>query len=119
MNGLNKYKSFIDGLVSRRSSALAKRIQNGHVPIEAENGHKINQLLAKLTNEEREVVASMIQRGKDDGIHTVLSYLSEEMLIRGLELVQDGVMLPKDPFETEIFFDWIARRDGKKWPDEQ
>jgi hypothetical protein len=114
-NGLELYQNFVDGLAKRREGTFPKWIQEKGWPTLPEN-QQINALLSKLTPEEKEVVARIARAARDDGIHDTLVFLQEQMDLRNLRLVMDGVELPVSPYHTEIFWDWVARADGAPWP---
>ena len=54
----------------------------------------------------------MLQDEHDAGVHETLTYLEPYSLSR------DGVPLAFEPFDTEMHYDFVARRDGATWPDE-
>jgi hypothetical protein len=114
-NSLELYRDFVDGLVKRREGVLPKWIREKGWPALPEN-EQINALLSKLTPEEKEVVARIARAARDDGIHDTLVFLQEQMDLKNLRLVMDGVELPVSPHDTEIFWDWVARADGAPWP---
>lgn len=59
----------------------------------------------------------MIQGAKESGIHDTLAYLNEQMVFGHIEITQNGVKLPVEPFDTELHFDWVARSEGDEWPE--
>ena len=104
------YKKFIDDLVSQRDCVFAKRVRETHL---------CPQSIASLDNETKETIAKMLQDARDSGIHDVLVYLNEEMTLNEMRLVLADTELPVEPFDTEIFYDWVARCNGDTWPDEK
>ncbi len=115
---LQLYKNLIDGLVSRRKGVLGVWIRERGWPDLPEN-RKFNKLLAQLTPEQRQVVADIAAQARDGGIHDTLVHLHDRICIDGLRLVQRGVELPVEPFDTQLYWDWTARCQGADWPDEQ
>jgi hypothetical protein len=61
----------------------------------------------------------MVQQARDGGIHDELVYLNDEVAIRKLRLVRDGVELAREPFGMEMYCDWWARSQGDTWPDKK
>jgi hypothetical protein len=112
---LAKYQEFIDGLVLRRAGVLPQWIRGNGWPVLPEN-EQVNALLAKLTSEEKEIVARIAREARDGGIHDTLAYMQESMDSKNLRLSMDGVELPVSPYDTSIFWDWVARVDGAAWP---
>jgi hypothetical protein len=114
-NGLELYRDFVDELVKRREGVIPKWIREKGWPVLPEN-EQINALLSKLTPAEKEVIARIARAARDDGIHDTLVFLQEQMDLKNLRLVMDGVELPVSPYDTDIFWDWVARADGAPWP---
>ncbi|MBI5928247.1 MAG: hypothetical protein HY862_02995 [Chloroflexi bacterium] len=118
MTALQLYKNLIDGLVQRRKSVSIRNILQGSFP--EESGHAYaNEILGQLSLEQREIVAKLVQDGKDEGTHDTLAYFNEQIDLDGLRFIQHGIELPIAPFGTELFWDWGERCDGKTWPDER
>ncbi len=113
--GLEKYRSFVDGLVKRREGVLPNWIRENGWPPFPEN-EQINALLSRLTPDEKEIVARIAREAREGGIHDSLVFLQEQMDLSNLRLVMDGAELPVSPFGTGIFWDWVARSDGAPWP---
>jgi hypothetical protein len=125
------YKSFVDGLTGVHAqsveAARARRgVWNPNKPAPGDSEvlresliqqQKYNKLLKALSPEQRELLAQMLQETHDGGMHSVLVYLNEQMSLAGLRLSYNGVELPVEPFGTELFFDWCARRDRADWPE--
>ncbi len=118
MTPLQLCKNLIDGLVSRREGVLGLWIRERGWPVLPENQGK-NDLLARLTSAQREVVAGIAAQARDGGIHDTLAYLQDEICLGDLRLAWRGVELPVNPFATELHYDWVARCDGAEWPDER
>ncbi len=112
------YKSLIDGLVAIRPEVLRSWILERGWPDFPEN-RKFNELLAQLTPEQLEVVADIAAQARDGGIHDTLVHLHDRICVDGLRLVQRGVELPVEPFDTQLYWDWTARSQGADWPNEQ
>jgi len=118
---LDLYKNFIDNIVEQRDCIYSRRVREKLLwPSTADdNLIKQNNINESLNEENREVVSQMLQDSRDSGIHDVLVYLNEQMLLNGLRIVVDGTELPVEPFGTEMFYDWVARCDSGTWPDEK
>ncbi|TNJ63780.1 hypothetical protein FE784_23970 [Paenibacillus hemerocallicola] len=43
-------------------------------------------------------------------IHQILS-------TDGFEITKNGVKMATEPFGSEMYFDWVCRREGDEWPD--
>lgn len=115
-NPIQLYKDLIDGVVRIRPSSLCDWVRERGWPDLPEN-EKINRFLGGLNREQRQILAEIVQQARDGGIHDVLVYLNDEVALRNLRLVRDGVELAAEPFETEMYWDWWARSQGDEWPD--
>lgn len=121
---LAMYKAFIDGLVQRSTSAegvrMKERILYEIPPVEtqerdARRGYteavaayrrfsEYNKLLAKLSDEERSIIADLLQREKEAGMAEVLAFLADGQY----QLVPSGSVLPFEPFDTSYHYDFVA-----------
>jgi hypothetical protein len=113
---LDEYKAFIDALVRIRPDVLTQWIKQTGWPNSLEN-ERFNQHRVELTPEQLAVVAEIGQQGRDGGIHDVLLYLADEINLKRLRLVRNGVEFPIEPYGTELYWDWDARLSGREWPE--
>ncbi|HEY1014651.1 MAG TPA: DUF6547 family protein [Herpetosiphonaceae bacterium] len=115
------YQQLIDALTDWPSvSVISRRIQEWPAKIYGgEGADSFNALMAQLSDEQREAVAALVQQSHENGVFQTLSYLNDEMNLAGLRLVRDGVELAVEPYGTELYWDWLARKDGAAWPDHQ
>ena len=114
---LEEYKSFIDELVERKESAVSRWVTGEGFPDTPENDEK-NKLLSSLSQEQKIVLANIIQEAKESGIHDTLFYINELIIAEQLILYKNDIKLPVEPFDTELNFDFVARSAGEKWPKE-
>jgi hypothetical protein len=63
------------------------------------------------------VLADLLQDARDGGIHDVLAYLNDQIALDGLRLTKHGRELPREPFGTELYYDWTRRKESDEWPD--
>ena len=119
-NALKLYKKFIDDLVERRDDVVARRVRDKLLwpTTAAKNLVQQNKIIESLNEDDRKIVAEMLQEARDSGIHDTLVYLNEQMLLNEMRIVINGTELPVEPFDS-MFYDWVARRDGDIWPDER
>lgn len=68
---------------------------------------QINEMLARMTEADREVIAGMLAHAFESGVHTTLVSLYENEV----ESFDDG-------FEGDPFHDFVGRLDGWQWPDD-
>jgi hypothetical protein len=108
---IDSYKKFIDAAVSIKEAAPASWIVKGAYPDIPVNEYR-NKVVASFTNEQREEIAKMIQEAKESGIHDLLALISDTSDVR-----YKGVDLPKEPFGTDLYYDFVARSEGDSWPE--
>lgn len=113
---LELYKTFIDDLVKLRPGVLPRWIMGDGWPKTVEN-EKVNKVLGELTTEQKEVFALIAQSARDGGIHDVLVYLTDQINLEGFEIAKNGVKMATEPFGSEMYFDWVCRREGDEWQD--
>jgi hypothetical protein len=115
---LADYKGFIDGLVKIRDGVIAPRVLKNQFPATPEN-EAIASLCSRLTEEERCAVAKLVEQAREGGIHDALVFLHDRMMIDGYRLTVAGRELPVEPFDTQLYYDWMCRVMGESWPDEK
>ena len=114
--GLEFYKQFIDGLVKQRECIEAKWVIGSGYPSTKGNG-KINMFLESMTDDERAIIAEMLQKARVSGIHDTLAYMDQMADLDGLTLNQQGENYPVDAFES-MHYDFICRCEGDAWTEE-
>jgi len=112
------YKTFIEGLVEQRTGVLGQWIRTKGWPDLPEN-RELNELLLRLTPNEKELIARIAQQARDGGIHDALVFLNERVNLKGLRITENGVEMAVEPYGTELFWDWVARCAGQEWPEHQ
>ncbi len=126
--GGQHYQRLIDEIVGiAQSDVTANRIRkNGHgertnddaLPLE-EHELAAKELLLSLSGQEREIVARMVEDARQYACHDVLAFLEWRHSVGGMDIVVDGVKLPKEPFFGTMHHDFVARLDGDAWPEER
>ena len=115
---LQLYKQTVDGLAQLHKGVHRLWVKERGWPDLPEN-KAINEFLSRLGDDEKDILADLLERARDGGIHDTLVYLNDRMAIDGMRLVQDGVEMAHQPFDTELYYDWTCRREGDDWPDEE
>jgi hypothetical protein len=110
----DRYRAVIDRLVHEAKEGQGqigpKRVRAGVWNTSATvsvmpNEHAINDLLAGMNNEDRKVVARMLEEAYVAGIHDTLVALNEAQI----EPFEDG-------YEGAPFHDLMGRLHGWEWP---
>lgn len=113
---LSLYKDLIDGLVKRQDSMSAQQIKANGALTQSDINQAKNAFIASLSPAQRMVLCELLQDEHIAGMHDTLAYLNEMMDLQGLKLIQDGVSLPNDYFES-LHYDFICRSNGDDWPE--
>jgi hypothetical protein len=113
---LDDYKSFIDALVQHRPCVNARWVREHRPWPDSPENATINEFVASLTKEHREVLASLLQHARDGGMHDTLVHLNDAVVLDGYRLLRHGRELPQQPFGTTMYYDWVCRAEGDNWP---
>jgi len=114
---LDDDKALIDALVEVRPDPCAHWVRDKRPWPDLRENKAINAFVGQLTDAQRKVLAALLQDARDGGIHDTLAYLTDEIDLEGLRIVRNGRELPVEPFGTELYWDWTARRAGDPWPE--
>ena len=109
-DSIESYKLFIDDVVSVKHSVTSDWVKRGSFPKTTENEQR-NVILSSLSGEQLEEVSKLMQESKESGIHDLLVLINESCTVT----YKDAV-LPREPFGTEMHFDFVARACGENWP---
>lgn len=109
------YREIIDELVRAcqegQGQIGARRARAGVWNVNAtsdfiEDQHEINRLLARMPEEDREILARMLVHEYEGGVHTALVTLHEAEI----EPFDEG-------YEGDPFHDFVGRLTGWHWPE--
>ena len=116
--GSEIYKALIDDLVKMsRSCVSANRVIKGKVPgaVAAETG--INDVLAKLDDKDKTILAQYVLDAYHCGIYDTLEQLEWLRECKDMVITVEGEVLPAGKYEG-IPNDYIGRRDDWEWPED-
>ena len=116
--GAEIYKAFIDDLVKMsRSCASANGVRKGKVPgvVAAKTG--INDVLAKLDDKEKAILAEYVLDAYHAGIYDTLEQLEWLRECKDMVITAEGETLPTGKYEG-IPNDYIGRRENWEWPED-
>lgn len=112
---VTEYMDFVDELASMANCVTGQRVRSGEpVFTGTTDNDRFNQVLSRLGAEERVVIADLLDLSRSSGIHDTLSLIESGEY----QLSHRGIKLAHQPFGTELFFDFIARKEGDPWPDQ-
>ena len=118
---LQEYQTFIDGLLEwPRYSVIARWTREwGSRPPDSVyvTPPDFDAKMRQFTHEQRQVMAEMIQQEHEGAIGSVLAYLTDKIYSEGLRIYKNGVPLAIEPYDTEMYYDWVCRCHGSSWPE--
>ena len=114
--GVSLYKAFIDELVKMSQSCVdATRVEKGEVHGSAAKSG-INDVLEKLSEEERKILAQYILETYTAGIYDTLDKMEWLRECRSMVISIENEVLPAGKFEG-MPCDYIGRKNGWEWPE--
>lgn len=116
--GTEIYKGMIDELAKMsKNCADARAVKKGKVPGIDADKMGINELLSKLDERERDILAKFIEETYQSGIYDTLEHLEWLRCCKNMIITIEGETLPLEKYEG-ISNDYIGRRSGWEWSDE-
>jgi hypothetical protein len=112
---LQEYQQFIDLLVqlSEKPGIETRVIDSGWPEAGTDPDVMVfNELIASLSEEQREIVAKLMRRAREDGVHDVIVKLEEYNIVS-----PNGITLPRRPYRQFRLDDWYCRKEGDEWGD--
>lgn len=116
-NGTKLYQELVDTIVKMSKSCVhANWARNCEAKGNSDDVEKLNSLFAKLTAEEREVLANYALQAYSDGIYDVLCELEWNIDCKDMKIIVEGEELPTTKFEG-LGNDFIGRCEDWEWPE--
>ena len=113
---IEDYRALIDEIARYRNCVSSRWVRERRRWPDLPENKPIEAFLESVSDEHREVLAQMLQDACDEGAHTVLAVLTDEINLSGYRLTRNGRELPVEPYGTQLYWDWLARADGDEWP---
>ena len=112
------YKAIIDMLVNEvRLRGAGHQVSERGVFSQAPAHQEFNRLIGSLSQDQRTLVAEMLQDERHDAIHDVLSTLTWWIITRGVGITFQGLVMPVDVSGGGLHGDYVGRCQGWQWPD--
>ena len=112
------YKEIIDELANMsKDCADARGVKKGKLPGTDAEQMGMNDILKKLNDTERDILAELIIDVYHSGIYDTLEKQEWLRCCKNMELTVEGEKLPLDKYEG-IPNDYIGRRSDWEWPEE-
>lgn len=116
--GAEIYKGIIDELAKMSKSCADERaVKKGKVPGVDADKIGINELLNKLDEKERDILAKFILEAYHAGIYDTLEQLEWLRCCKGMVITVEGETLPLGKYEG-ISNDYVGRCSDWEWPEE-
>ena len=120
MSPRDAYKAMIDQLVEEtRTLGSGGRVREHGSFSKAPAHREFNRFIESLSEEQREILARMLQEERDGAIHDVLAALSWWIDARGMGFTLNGKPMPVDLSGIGLHGDYVGRCDGWEWPSEK
>jgi hypothetical protein len=109
-----EHKALIDELVRRTPSIGARLVREQGIFSKGFSMGNLNSLVGRLSADDREVLAQMLQEERQYGIFDALVVL-HEACFSGLKLTKEGAEIPAEPFGYTMFEEYTAVLQDGDW----
>lgn len=114
------YQAIVDELVLETlQEGAAERVVEKGIFSAAPDHQPFNEFIASLTSEQRKTLSHMLHEERDSTIHDVLTLLSWWVDCRNLGFTIDGNTMPVDLSGMGLHGDYVGRREGWEWPEDE
>ena len=113
------YKLFIDTLATETSDSVRARLvaADGYFSHATEH-EPLDRFVARLSPDQRQLLAEMLRNERQAAIHDVLALLSWLIQCHDVDLTFRGEAMPVALLDGPgLHGDYICRRQGEEWPD--
>lgn len=117
MTPFELWKSFVDSFAELHDGVHRNWVVDRGAYPGTENNKASNALLAALTLEQRKVLAEMLVDARRGGIHDALVVLNDRMALNDGAYSEAGVQMEFQPFGSELYYDYVSRKEGDEWPE--
>lgn len=108
-----EHKALIDELVRRTPSIGSCLVREEGKFRKGQDTAHLNLLVARLSPDDRERLAKMLQEERESAIFDGLVVLHERCVLGGVQMMKDGKEIPAEPFGYTMFEEYVAvLRDG-------
>ena len=116
---LNLWKNFVDSFANLHDGLYKSSILEKGSYAQVLENQKINEFISQLTMSQREILVGMLENARIGGVHDALVVLNDRMAINDGEYKEGGCVMEFQPFATELYYDYMGRKLGYSWPDEE
>jgi hypothetical protein len=116
---IDAYKAIIDQLVDEtRTGGAGFQVADNGIFSKAPAHGRFNKFIASLSDDQRKLLAEMLQAERDSAIHDVLAALSWWIDCRDVGFTFEGETMPVDLSGMGLHGDYVGRCDGWDWPED-
>jgi hypothetical protein len=116
---IDAYKAIIDQLVDETSNGVSERLlRESGIYTKAQGESAANEFAQSLTEQQRELLATMLRQERVGAIHDVLTALTWWRACREVGWTFRGITMPFDLHGMGMHGDYIGRLDDLEWPSE-
>ena len=112
---IDQYKKFMEGLLKNRIDPYANNLKSGRRVFPAVGEKKFQDFCDSLSDENKMILADIIQHTRDSAIFDVLEYLDFEINCKGLKITQNDIEFPNDFWGGDFHCDWAGLCNGDMW----
>ena len=108
------HQAFIEALVERNPSIGADLIRREGLYSRARTDAPLNALVESLDDEQRELLARIVQQERTSAIFAALVELHERCALDDWTLQRNGTRIPHEPFGYTMFEEFITLLDDER-----
>jgi hypothetical protein len=112
---ISEHKALIDVLVARNPCLAASLVRESGVYSRAAGNGRFNNLVRRLSSDDRELLAEMLQEQRTFAHFDALVWLNEACVIDGLKFMKNGIEIPAEPFGHTMFEEYVAVLQDRDW----
>ena len=117
MTPLDLWKSLVDSFAKLHDGAHYQWVVTDASYPRGPGNQQVNRLLAILTDEQRKILAGMLIDARRGGVHDALVTLNDRIALNSGTYSEHGVVMEFQPFGSELYYDYVSRKEGDAWPD--
>lgn len=114
---MSVYKEIIDSLVKDSNSISSQLILKHGIYSKVKGEEKYNELVSSLSQEQRILLAEMMNKERISAFHDVLASLTWWIECKEVTLCYKGNEMPVELSGMGLHGDYIGRLDDWEWPE--
>lgn len=115
MDPTDEHKRFIDTLVKYTPSLSSRLVRDKCIFSKAPDEKPYNEFVRRLSPDDRELLAQMLQNERIGAFHDALVHLHEACVLNGWKITKDNNEIPSEPFGYTMFQEYITVLEDGSW----